>query len=227
MRTIAIIPAGGKGKRSGFPAPKQYIKFDGKELIAFTLAVFQKNKNVDEIVIAAEPEFFPLLTEIKKKYRINKISGIVEGGKERQDSVYNALLSLKANKDDLIIVHDAARPLLPQNILTTAILTAKEKGNALVCLTGRDTLVRGGKLVEEYIDREKIFYVQTPQIFRYIKLLKAMKKAYEENFIGTDESMLIKRAGGKINIVEGSVLNFKVTTKTDIELFKHFVKTGK
>ena len=169
----------------------------------------------------------PLLTEIKKKYRINKISGIVEGGKERQDSVYNALLSLKANKDDLIIVHDAARPLLPQNILTTAILTAKEKGNALVCLTGRDTLLRGGKFVEEYIDREKIFYAQTPQIFRYTQLLKAMKKAYEENFLGTDESMLIKRAGGKINIVEGSVLNFKVTTKTDIELFKHFVKTRK
>ncbi|MBZ0200551.1 MAG: 2-C-methyl-D-erythritol 4-phosphate cytidylyltransferase [Ignavibacteriaceae bacterium] len=224
MKTIAIIPAGGKGKRSGFPAPKQYIKFNGKELIAFTLSVFQKNKNVDEIVVAAEPEFFSLLTEIKKRYRLNKLTGIVEGGNERQDSVYNALRSLKTSKDDLILVHDAARPLLPQNILTAAILTAKEKGNALVCLPGRDTLIRGGKFVEEYVIREKLFYVQTPQIFKYSTLIRAMRKAYSENFVGTDESMLVKRLGGKINIVEGSILNFKITTKTDVDLFKHFVK---
>lgn len=223
MRTIALIPAGGKGKRSGFPEPKQYIKFDGKELIAFTLSVFQKNKNIDEIVIAAEPEFFDLLKEIKKKYRITKLKGFVEGGKERQDSVFNALISLKAGNDDLIVVHDAARPLLPQDVLNSAIQTAAEKGNALVCVSGRDTLVRGDTTVTEYVNREKIFYVQTPQIFKYSHLLKAMKKAYEDNFLGTDESMLVKRTGKKINIVEGSILNFKVTTKTDIELFKHLI----
>ena len=148
------------------------------------------------------------------------ISKIVEGGKERQDSVYNALKSIKADDDDLIAVHDAARPLLPDKVLTTAINTAKEKGNALVCLKSRDTLLKGDDIVNEYVDRSEMYYVQTPQIFNYKDLMNAMKNAYKKNFIGTDESMLIKELGIDINIVEGSMLNFKVTTATDIEMFE-------
>ena len=220
MKTFVIIPAGGKGKRSGTETPKQYLKFHGKELIVYTLEVFQKNNLVDEIIISAEPAYFSSLEEIKKKFNLAKISKIVEGGEERQDSVYNALKAIKANDDDLIVVHDAARPLLPDSILTKAINTAKEKGNALVCLKARDTLLKGDHIVREYVDRSEMYYVQTPQIFRYKDLKKAMKKAYEENFIGTDESMLIKELGIDINIVEGSMLNFKVTTATDLEMFE-------
>jgi 2-C-methyl-D-erythritol 4-phosphate cytidylyltransferase len=224
LKTFVIIPAGGKGKRSGTETPKQYLKFHGKELIAYTLEVFQKNNLVDEIIIAAEPEYFPLLNEIKKKFDLTKVSKIVEGGEERQDSVYNALKTLKANDNDLIAVHDAARPLLPDDILMKAINTAKEKGNALVCLIARDTLLKGDQIVKEYVDRKEMYYVQTPQIFRYKDLKKAVKKAYEKNFIGTDESMLIKELGIDINIVEGSMLNFKVTTATDIEMFEKLVE---
>ena len=218
MKVFAIIPAGGKGKRGGTETPKQYLKFHGKELIVCTLEVFQKNNFVNEIIIAAEPAYFSLLKEIKEKFRLTKISKIVEGGVERQDSVYNALNTINADDNDLVAVHDAARPLLPENILTNAIKTAKEKGNALVCVKARDTLLKGDKIVKEYVDRTEMYYVQTPQIFRYEDLMKAMKKAYEKNFIGTDESMLIKELGININIVEGSMLNFKVTTATDIEM---------
>ena len=218
MKVFAIIPAGGKGKRGGTETPKQYLKFHGKELIVCTLEVFQKNNFVNEIIIAAEPAYFSLLKEIKEKFRLTKISKIVGGGVERQDSVYNALKAIKADDNDLVAVHDAARPLLPENILTNAIKTAKEKGNALVCVKARDTLLKGDKIVKEYVDRTEMYYVQTPQIFRYEDLMKAMKKAYEKNFIGTDESMLIKELGININIVEGSMLNFKVTTATDIEM---------
>ena len=227
MRVFAIIPAGGKGKRSGTETPKQYLKFHGKELIAYTLEVFQKNNLVDEIIISAEPEYFSLLEEIKRKFNLAKISNIVEGGEERQDSVYNALKAIsqrdgfpKVDDNDLVAVHDAARPMLSDSILTKAITTAKEKGNALVCLKARDTLLKGDQIVKEYVDRSEIYYVQTPQIFRYKDLKKAMKKAYEKNFIGTDESMLVKELGININIVEGSMLNFKVTTMTDIEMFE-------
>jgi 2-C-methyl-D-erythritol 4-phosphate cytidylyltransferase len=218
VKVFAIIPAGGKGKRGGTETPKQYLRFHGKELIVCTLEVFQKNNFVNEIIIAAEPAYFSLLKEIKEKFRLTKISKIVEGGVERQDSVYNALKAIKADDNDLVAVHDAARPLLPENILTNAIKTAKEKGNALVCVKARDTLLKGDKIVKEYVDRAEMYYVQTPQIFRYEDLMKAMKKAYEKNFIGTDESMLIKELGININIVEGSMLNFKVTTATDIEM---------
>ena len=220
MKTVAIIPAGGKGARSGVAAPKQYIKFFGKELIVHTLEVFQQNKAVDEIILAAESNYIGLLEKLKNEYKLTKISKIVEGGEERQDSVYNALKSSEAKADDLVIVHDAARPILPQHVLTNSIETAKQKGNALVCIKAKDTLIKGSRVVESYLDRDEVYYVQTPQIFLYPVLMKAMKNAYENNFIGADESILVRRVGEKVNIVDGSVFNFKVTTAEDIEMFK-------
>ena len=220
MKTVAIIPAGGKGARSGAAAPKQYLKFFGKELIVYTLEVFQQNKHIDEIIIAAESNFLELLEKLKHEYKLAKISKIVEGGEERQDSVYSALKSSEAKEDDLIAVHDAARPLLPQDVLTNAIETAKQKSNALVCLKAKDTLIKGSQVVESYLDRDEVYYVQTPQIFSYHVLMKAMKNAYENNFIGTDESMLVRQIGEKVNLVEGSVFNFKITTAEDIKMFE-------
>jgi len=223
MKTVAIIPAGGKGARSGATAPKQYLKFLKKELIVYTLEAFQQNVHIDEIILAAESNFFGLLEKLKSKYKLTKISKIVKGGEERQDSVYNALKSSEAKEDDLIAVHDAARPLLPQDVLTNAIETAKQKGNALVCLKAKDTLLKGNRVVESYLDRDEVYYVQTPQIFPHHILMKAMKNAYENNFIGTDESMLVRRIGEKVNIVDGSVFNFKITTAEDIEMFERAV----
>jgi 2-C-methyl-D-erythritol 4-phosphate cytidylyltransferase len=225
MKSFAIIPAAGKGRRSGVAIPKQYLKFGGKELIVFTLEVFQKNKSVDEIIIAAHPDYFPLLGKIKQKYKLTKISKIVKGGQERQDSVYNALKSIDADKNDLVAVHDAARPLLPQKILTNAIITASKKGNALVCIKASDTLIKGTDVVDTYIDREEAFYVQTPQVFRYNDLMRAMETAYAADFYATDESMLIQNLGLKINIVEGSLSNFKVTTQDDIDFLRKCLKS--
>jgi 2-C-methyl-D-erythritol 4-phosphate cytidylyltransferase len=223
MRIYAVIPAGGKGTRSGFNIPKQYLKINGKELIAYTLEVFQKNRSVDEITISADPFYFKLLQKIKKKYSISKLVRLIEAGKERQESVYNGLNSLFASAGDIIIVHDAVRPLLPAKILFDAIRTAKEKGNALVCLKAKDTLIRGNNLVEKYIDRDGVCYAQTPQIFEYSLLKKAMDKALKDKFNGTDESILVRRLNEKINIVEGSVFNFKVTSKEDVKLISKLI----
>lgn len=223
MKTFAIIPAAGKGKRSGLLIPKQYIKLKGKELIAYTLDVFQKNKLIDEIIVAVHPDYFSVIEKIRKKHKLTKVSKIVMGGKERQDSVYNALKSIKAEKNDLVVVHDAARPLLSQKVLSNAISTAGKKGNALVCIKARDTLVKGKSHVESYIDREDVYYVQTPQIFKYKDLLEAMENAYANDYLATDESTLINKLGKKINIVEGSLSNFKVTTKNDVNFVKNFI----
>lgn len=229
MKVIAIIPAGGKGLRAGsadkksIATPKQYLKINNKELIAYTLEKFQHNKSINRIIIAAEPNYFDLLIGIVKKYKLTKVNLIVEGGETRQHSVFNALLSSDADKNDLIVVHDAARPLIPANVLSAAIETAKEKGNAIVCIKAKDTLIKAKKYVEEYLNRDEVYYVQTPQIFKYRDLLSAMSRAFKENFIGTDESILVKKLGKKINIVEGSVFNFKVTTKEDIEMIERLV----
>jgi 2-C-methyl-D-erythritol 4-phosphate cytidylyltransferase len=129
MKTIAIIPAGGKGIRSGSSAPKQYLKYGGKELIVYALEVFQRNKLVDEIIVSAEPAYFSLFKKLIKDYKLSKLISVVEGGDERQDSVNNALKSINAKNDDLIAVHDAARPLLPDAVLTGAINTRSDTSN--------------------------------------------------------------------------------------------------
>ncbi len=223
MKKIVIIPAGGRGIRTGFAKPKQFIKVKNKELIVYPLETFQKNKLIDEIIISVESVHFNLIRRLKKKYKLTKISKIVEGGKERQNSVYNALLSVSADKNDFIIVHDSVRPLLSEKVLNRAIKDAELKGNAVVCVVGCDTLIRGKNYIKDYINRDNIYYVQTPQIFKYIDLMSAMNKAFKENFYATDESILVKRTGNKVNITQGSDLNFKVTTKEDLLLFKSLV----
>ena len=224
MRTLAIIPASGRGIRSGYSVPKQYLKFKEKELIVYTLEVFQQNDLIDEIIVSVEETYINLINELKGKYSLSKISQIVKGGVERQNSVFNALKSVgNTSQEILIAVHDAVRPLLPQQILTNAINTAKQKGNALVCINAKDTLATGKNFVESFLDRDKTYYVQTPQIFPYQVLLRAMENADAKKIIGTDESMLVKEIGENVNIVEGSVYNFKITSTDDIEIFNRLI----
>jgi len=220
MKTYAIIPSGGIGKRLNSSLPKQYVKINGKELIAYTIEIFQSCDLIDEIIIAAQKDFFPLLEEIKRKYNFTKLTNFVEGGKERQDSVYNALLSIDGNDGDTILVHDAARPLLPKEILTQALNSSKKFDNIIVAMKASDTLVKASEFVEKYLNRDEIYHVQTPQISKFKILLNAMKSAKNKYFLGTDESILLFRTSNKIKIIDGSSLNFKVTTQSDLDLFK-------
>lgn len=220
MKVFAIIPSGGIGKRINSPLPKQYIKFNGKELIAHTLSLFQNSNLIDEIIVPSQKDYFSLLEEIKIKNGFTKLSKIVEGGSERQDSVFNAVKSISANEEDLILVHDAVRPLLPESVLELSIKYAKNFGAAVVAIKAKDTLIKGNDYVQSYVDRNEFYYAQTPQVFKYSIFQAAMLKAELENFIGTDESMLVHRAGFKIKIVEGSSLNSKITTDDDVKLFE-------
>ena len=218
MKTYAIIPSGGVGERINSSLPKQYIPIHGKELIAYTLETFQKCDQIDEIIIPAQYAYFELLNNIKLKYGISKLKEIVEGGNERQDSVLNALESISPDDNDLIVVHDAARPLLPVKILVNALKAAREFDNSIVAIKAKDTLVKGDEYVKEYLNREEIYYIQTPQIFKYKVLYESMVLAKKSGFIGSDESILVHQASNKIKIVEGSSLNFKVTTDSDLDL---------
>jgi 2-C-methyl-D-erythritol 4-phosphate cytidylyltransferase len=224
MKTIAIIPSGGLGSRILSSIPKQYIKVLGKELIVYTLQIFQNCDLVDEIIIPAQPTYFNLLNEIKEKFRLNKISNIIEGGKERQDSVFNGIKQLKLNNNDLVIVHDAARPLLSTTLLENSIKAAKKYDSIVVAKKASDTLIKGNSHVEEYLDRTNIYYAQTPQIFRYKILNEAFEFAKKNNYYGTDESMLVKRANYNIKIIEGETINFKVTSQSDLQLLEQLLE---
>lgn len=224
MKKIAIIPAGGKGLRISSNLPKQFIKVDGKEIIAYTLDVFQSCEMIDEIIVPVSTDFIELMNSLKAKFGFTKITNIVEGGKERQDSVYNGLKNSGGKQGDLIIVHDAARPLLSKEILNRAIQSADEYDSVVVAIKAKDSLLVGkNDKVDHYIDRNETYYVQTPQIFRYEILLSAMESAYEQNYIGTDESMLVLNSSNSVKIVEGSIKNFKITTDSDLEMFADIV----
>lgn len=216
MSNIAIIPSAGSGSRFNSPIPKQYVKVLGKELIVHTISVFQNSNEIDEIIIPADTNYFDLLNKLKNKYNLNKITKIIEGGKERQDSVYNGLKAKLFNDNDLILVHDAARPLLSQDLLKASLKEAEKFDSVVVAIKARDTLISGNEFVEKYEDRSKIFYAQTPQIFRYSILLKSFEFALKHKFIATDESMIVKNAGYKVKIVNGDFTNFKITESGDL-----------
>ena len=223
MKCTAIIPSGGVGSRFNSPIPKQYVKVLGKELIVYTLEIFQKSKLVDNIIIPANESYFELLHQIKDKYNFSKISGIVKGGKERQDSVYNGLISEDFESDDLIIVHDAARPLLSEKLLEKAINSAYTYDSIVVAIGARDTLFKKENDKLRYIDRSKIYYAQTPQIFRYNILNDSFFNAAKTNFRATDESMLVANANFNVEIVEGEYKNFKITTEVDMLTFEKLI----
>ncbi|MCB9259514.1 MAG: 2-C-methyl-D-erythritol 4-phosphate cytidylyltransferase [Ignavibacteriales bacterium] len=228
MKVSAIIPSGGVGSRFNSPIPKQYIKVLGKELITYTLEVFQNCNLIDEIIIPANESYFELLNQIKIKNNFTKIVKIIPGGKERQDSVFNGLTCKNFDKDDLIVVHDAARPLLSNSLLENAIQKAEKFDSIVVAIKARDTLIESSdleeKIVLNYFDRSKIYYAQTPQIFRYRILHESFLRAKETNFLGTDESMLVKKANFDVKIVEGEFQNFKITTQTDLQTFEKMLK---
>lgn len=223
MSSYVIIPAGGSGKRFDETLPKQFHQAGGKEIIVYTLEIFQNCPLIDSIVVSVQPDYKEFLTNLVDRYKLNKVSKIVVGGKERQDSVYNALSSLDAENNDLVIVHDAARPLLSKEILESAIKEAYKFDNIVICIKARDTLLKGDEFISSYIDRQDVYYVQTPQIFRFSVLKESMELAYKNHFYGTDESMLVKNAGYDVRIFEGSMLNFKITNKEDLELFSKLV----
>ncbi len=227
MKRFAIIPAGGSGKRLGFETPKQFLKIGGKEIILHTLEPFFACEMIDEIIIAVSETYFDFAKKLFSEYRKIKPLEIVIGGKERQDSVFAALSSIEnAEPTDFVVVHDAARAFLDISVLKNALEMAKNRGNAVVAIPARDTLAEVDEnKIENYSDRSKIYYVQTPQIFTYKTLMNAMLKAKEENYIGTDESMLVKRYGERVFIAEGSSFNFKITTKEDLELAKKLIDT--
>lgn len=218
MKSYAIIPAGGKGTRLNSSIPKQYLKIDGKYLIEYTLQPFQECKEIDSIIISAEKRYFGLIEEIKTNNNFDKIIQIVEGGNSRQESVFNALSTLKASHNDLIVVHDAARPLLSLELLSEGIKKAKLFDNVVTAVGVKDTIFKASDYVEKYISRENIYYAQTPQIFRYENIKDAFDQAIKNKFIGTDESMLVQAAGYKVYIIEGNPKNLKVTTDEDIKL---------
>lgn len=223
MKTFAIIPSAGVGKRFNSRVPKQFMKINGIEILVHTLLKFQRAKNVDEIIIASHKNFIDKTKKLVRKYNISKVKNIIIGGKERQDSVYEALKFIKANSNDLICVHDAVRPLIKSTEIDELIEFARKKKSVIAAKKAVDTIKTGNKFVETTLDRDKIWLVQTPQIFTHQILKKAFDKAFEENFYGTDEASLVERLGVQIYFYQIKSENRKITLQEDFYFARHFL----
>lgn len=223
-KVVSIVLAGGKGKRMGADVSKQFIEINGKPIIYYTLKAFEECTEIDEIILVLpkdEIDYFQ--TRIESRFDF-KISKIVEGGKERQDSVYNALNVLE--DCDVVLIHDGARAFVSKKIIENGIKYAKEFGAAAPGVMPKDTIKV--KNLEGFsintLDRSSLVAVQTPQCFKYDLIKKGHDKVKDEKIPVTDDTMIAELLGEKVYLFEGDYKNIKVTTPEDLILAENLVK---
>ncbi|HLN18688.1 MAG TPA: 2-C-methyl-D-erythritol 4-phosphate cytidylyltransferase [Patescibacteria group bacterium] len=226
---IAIILASGVGKRMGAEKNKVLLNIDRRPVIFYAIKAFEKNNDIEEIIIVTRKEEFSDFKKLAKKYKFKKIKGVVAGGKERQDSAYNGLkyLDEKAtDKNDIIVFHNGANPFVTTKEISESIKEAKRCGACVVAHPTKDTVKEVNKrgLVEKTLERKKLWCMQTPQTIRYELALEAFKKANKDKFLGTDDVSLVERLGNKVKVILGSPHNMKITTPLDFKLAKIIIR---
>ncbi|MCE5305380.1 MAG: 2-C-methyl-D-erythritol 4-phosphate cytidylyltransferase [Chloroherpetonaceae bacterium] len=220
MNVSVIIPAGGKGERFGSEIPKQFVDLKGKPVIVHTLEKFSDIEDVTSIVIAVHSEWFTYTKELVKTYKLDKVKDIVVGGKERQDSIYNALRSSAIKDAELILIHDAVRPFVSQQAIKKIINAAEDYGAVILGTTPKDPVKEvdhAGEVVRT-LQRGKLSIAQTPQAFWTDIIINSFEKAREVNYVGADSSQLVEFAGYKVSVIEGEDTNIKLITPLDFKI---------
>ena len=218
MKVSAIIPAAGMGIRMGSDVPKQFLLLDGKPILHHTLSAFNQCSIVDEIIlVVSEKEVTKAQQEIQGSHP--KVTKIIAGGKERQDSVGNGVQSLDSDTD-IVVIHDGVRPFISPDLIRETVEAARDFGSAITAIPVSDTIkkVNVEGRVERTVDRGGLWRVQTPQTFQVSLLKEAFEKARSDNFYGTDESSLIEHLGKEVKVIPGSEFNIKITRSEDLIL---------
>jgi 2-C-methyl-D-erythritol 4-phosphate cytidylyltransferase len=243
MKVIVIIPAAGLGTRMASAASaksrkpaasKQFTELGGTPILIHTLRKFSANRDVSEIYVALRTnEIAGFRERLEKEANgiLSKRVELVEGGEHRQQSVANALTALSAANDDIVLVHDAVRPFVSEEIIREVIEAARKHGAAIAGMPAVDTVKQvdrtsDGALITATIPREKVVLAQTPQGFRYDVIKKAFDEATADSFMGTDEASLVERSGHEVAVVMGSPRNIKITTPADMELAEFYLKSS-
>jgi 2-C-methyl-D-erythritol 4-phosphate cytidylyltransferase len=229
MQVFAILPAAGLGTRMAGPQPKQFLALDGVPILIHSLRAFAAVERVTAIYVAVRrPELERVEAQISDYGFFGRVR-VVEGGDRRQESVANALAALPAEADDIVLVHDAVRPLIDAATIERTIDAVIEHGAAIVGLPAVDTIKQvertaHGALITATIPREFVVLAQTPQGFRYGLLDRAFAEATADGFVGTDEASVIERAGHPVAVVHGSQVNLKITQPGDLELAEFYLR---
>jgi len=217
---FAIIVAAGKSKRMRKNINKIFIPLLNKPMIYYTLKTFQDCDLIDNIILVTQKSDIKKITEIKQKYNFSKIKNIIAGGKERQDSVYNGLISIKdAKNNDIIAIHNGSNPLVKESEIIDCINAAKQYGAAVVGFPLKDTIKKAGNnFIEKTIEREDIWQVQTPQCIQYGLFIHAFNNAIKNKLKATDDVSLVEALGKKVKILKCSYENIKITTEDDLRI---------
>lgn len=223
----AIIMAGGKGSRMGSEISKQFLCIDGKEILAYTIDVFEQCKKIQEIIVVSGQGDMHKTKALVQKYGFQKISQFVVGGKERQDSVRNGL-SKVSHQTEIVLVQDGVRPFVTEDMIERSIQGAMEYGSCIMGMPVKDTIkvCSPNGMAVETPDRCSLWQIQTPQTFQRDLLVQAYEKANAAGFLGTDDASVAEFAGCKVKVVEGSYRNIKITTAEDLLIAEAFKKEG-
>jgi len=234
MKVFVIIPAAGLGTRMSAPTgglkskSKQFFELQGTPILIHTVRKFDECGLVNEIVVALRGNEKAGFEAMIAREHFRKPIRMAEGGEHRQDSVANALHSLNADDDDIVLVHDAVRPFVDQETILGVIEGVEKYGAAIAGIPAIDTVKQvdrtaDGAVVIATVPREKMVLAQTPQGFRFELIRKAFAEAMGDGFVGTDEASLIERSGGTVHVVMGSVRNIKITTPADLDLAELYI----
>lgn len=219
MKTLAIIPAGGTGQRMGRGVPKQYLSLAGVPILVHTLDAFQRSPWVDEIILVVPAESVSeARSGMVEGPGFTKIVSVIAGGKERQDSVRNALAQVREDHG-IVMIHDGVRPFVGGPLIERVVDAARAFGAVTVGVKVRDTVKEvdpAGRVVRT-VDREGLWLAQTPQAFRREVILAAYERAGRDSFYGTDDASLVERAGMPVRVISGDADNIKITTPEDLE----------
>lgn len=224
----AIFPAAGQGKRMGAGKNKVLLMLQGKLILVRTLLAFSKNKLVDDLIVVVAKEEVEEVSALLKQVHGLKPWQVIAGGAERQYSIANGLAALAA-ASHIVLVHDAARPLVSGKVIAAIIEEARKSGAAIAAVPEKNTIkiVDDAHAVIATPERKTLWSIQTPQGFRREVILNAYAQAATEGFLGTDDASLVERLGIKVKVVESDYQNIKITTPEDMLVAEAFLSKNK
>ena len=231
---IALILAAGTGSRMGnADKPKQFLPIYGKPLMIHTIEAFEMHDDIDQIIVVTSEGYDDQVKVWCKQYDLGKVKAVAIGSDSRQGSVYNGLQAIKqlgGRPDDIIVIHDAARPLISQNIITNNIEACKKYDAVDTVIKASDTIVASsnGETISDIPNRSELYQGQTPQTFKFGLINEAHENAKAGKIPNvTDDTKLVISMGKEVHLVEGSKQNFKITTFDDLMMLKALLKIGK
>lgn len=227
----ALILAGGTGTRMGLDCPKQFLTVMDKPIISYCFDRFQQHGGIDNIVVVVSEQWQDFVRENAEKYGVDKIRGFAPAGRTRQHSIYNGLKCIAEScpGTEIVIVHDAARPLVSDEIISECIRGAEEFDGAMPVISVKDTvyLSKDGQNIDRLLTRSELFAGQAPESFRFKKYYQIHNEVSDEEIGSTaGSSEIAYRHGMNIRMVKGSERNLKITTIEDLETFETILKGG-